>query len=146
LSHGKAGVHLARVLQYLECPQYLRKALFPIHPDLKYAGLLNPLDAPHHLRSNEPSKYREGVATKLMCEDGTYVDVGLHKPVKVDLKVEPGTRVTVELGPKVKQPEEGGGTGRLVSPRTPREEADLYWGYEVNNSKFLIQYFFGIWT
>ena len=31
--------YLAINLQYLESPQYLRKALFPIHPDLKNAGL-----------------------------------------------------------------------------------------------------------
>ena len=31
---------LARILQYLECPQYLRKNFFPKHPDLKYAGSL----------------------------------------------------------------------------------------------------------
>lgn len=43
-------LQLARILQYLECPQYLRKFFFPIHRDLKYTGLLNPLDAPHHLR------------------------------------------------------------------------------------------------
>lgn len=30
--------YLAINLQYLECPQYLRKSLFPIHPDLKNAG------------------------------------------------------------------------------------------------------------
>ncbi len=48
-------------LEYLECPQYLRKDLFPVHKDLKNAGLLNPLDTPHHLRANEFSKYREGI-------------------------------------------------------------------------------------
>jgi len=47
------NVFLARVLQYLETPQYLRKALFPMHKDLRYAGLLNPLDAPHHVRDNQ---------------------------------------------------------------------------------------------
>ncbi len=30
-----------------------RRALIPMHPDLKYAGVLPPLDAPHHLRSTE---------------------------------------------------------------------------------------------
>lgn len=49
---------LARILQYLECPQYLRKTLFPIHQSLQYAGLLNPLDAPHHLRANDESLFR----------------------------------------------------------------------------------------
>lgn len=29
---------LAKVLEYLECPQYLRKAFFPPQPDLKFAG------------------------------------------------------------------------------------------------------------
>ena len=52
---------LARILQYVECPQYLRKRLFPMHPDLQFAGLLPPLDAPHHLRRGDVSCYREGV-------------------------------------------------------------------------------------
>lgn len=51
-------VQLARILQYLECPQYLRKFFFPIHNDLKYAGILNPLDAPHHLRQDNDFVFR----------------------------------------------------------------------------------------
>jgi len=35
---GNANVQLARILQYLECPQYLRKSFFPKHVDLQYAG------------------------------------------------------------------------------------------------------------
>merc|ERR1740131_735494 len=60
-SSSKGVVQLARILQYLECPQYLRKHFFPIHDDLKYAGVLNPTDMPHHLRQEEESLYREGV-------------------------------------------------------------------------------------
>lgn len=51
-------VQLARILQYLECPQYLRKHFFPIHNDLKFAGILNPLDAPHHLRQHNEFIFR----------------------------------------------------------------------------------------
>lgn len=51
-------LQLARILQYLECPQYLRKYFFPIHRDLKYTGLLNPLDAPHHLRQQSEFIFR----------------------------------------------------------------------------------------
>lgn len=51
-------LQLARILQYLECPQYLRKFFFPIHRDLKYTGLLNPLDAPHHLRQQNDFIFR----------------------------------------------------------------------------------------
>lgn len=32
------AILLAKVLEYLECPQYLRKAFFPPQPDLKFAG------------------------------------------------------------------------------------------------------------
>lgn len=31
-------IMLAKILQYLDCPQYLRKSLFPQQPDLKFAG------------------------------------------------------------------------------------------------------------
>ena len=55
---------LARILQYCECPQYLRRRLFPVHPDLQFAGLLPPLDAPHHLRRGDTSAFREGVVVE----------------------------------------------------------------------------------
>lgn len=51
-------LQLARILQYLECPQYLRKFFFPLHRDLKFTGLLNPLDAPHHLRQQNDFIFR----------------------------------------------------------------------------------------
>uniref|UniRef100_A0A8C1E9T7 SPOUT domain containing methyltransferase 1 n=1 Tax=Cyprinus carpio TaxID=7962 RepID=A0A8C1E9T7_CYPCA len=38
---GQACVQLARILQYLECPQYLRKSFFPKHKDLQFAGDLD---------------------------------------------------------------------------------------------------------
>lgn len=57
-SETKCCVQLARILQYLECPQYLRKFFFPLHNDLKFTGLLNPLDAPHHLRQQSEFVFR----------------------------------------------------------------------------------------
>ena len=35
------NILLARILQYLECPQYLRKNFFPKHSDLQYAGTIH---------------------------------------------------------------------------------------------------------
>jgi len=55
---------LARILQYIECPQYLRRKFFPMHPDLQFAGLLPPLDAPHHLRRGDVAAFREGVVVE----------------------------------------------------------------------------------
>jgi predicted SPOUT superfamily RNA methylase MTH1 len=92
-------IFMNRILQYLETPQYLRKALFPMHPDLKYAGLLNPLDCPHHIKSNEASVYREGVVTDrpLKENEGSHVYVGLQKDVIIDKLLQPGVRVTVKI-------------------------------------------------
>ena len=52
---------LYHLLSYLETPPFLRKSLFPIHPNLRTAGTLPSLDMPHHLRSDEQCQYREGV-------------------------------------------------------------------------------------
>ena len=75
---------MARVLQYCECPQYLRRQFFPMHPDLQFTGLLAPVDAPHHVRANDHSKYREGVVLKKTSKDGgTLVNCGIrNRPVE----------------------------------------------------------------
>merc|ERR1712045_740812 len=52
---------MARLLQFCDCPQYLRKHFFPMNADLQFAGLLPPLDAPHHVRVGDKSVFREGV-------------------------------------------------------------------------------------
>ncbi len=36
------------ILRYLDTPQYLRRNLFPQRQELRYAGLLHPIRAPHH--------------------------------------------------------------------------------------------------
>ncbi|KAH0543047.1 hypothetical protein FGG08_002560, partial [Glutinoglossum americanum] len=55
---------LTHLLAYLETPPYLRRHLFPLHPNLRFAGQLPSLDMPHHLRGGEWSAggWREGVA------------------------------------------------------------------------------------
>jgi predicted SPOUT superfamily RNA methylase MTH1 len=128
-------VFLARILQYLETPQYLRKQLFPMHADLAMASLLNPLDAPHHVRADEESAYREGVVAKRPVsvregqEGGCWVNIGLKNEAFVPRSIAPGTRVTVHI------PQVSGSTsrksvaGRAVSSATPREKHGLYWGY-----------------
>ncbi|KAE8593072.1 hypothetical protein XENTR_v10018967 [Xenopus tropicalis] len=96
---GQACVQLARILQYLECPQYLRKSFFPKHPDLQFAGLLNPLDSPHHVRIDEESEYREGVVLDRPTKSGkgSFVNCGMRKEVQIDRQLQTGVRVTVKL-------------------------------------------------
>lgn len=120
---------LARILQYLECPQYLRKEFFPKHHDLDYAGLLNPLDAPHHMRQQDDGQFREGIVINQPAKNGCYVNVGLLKNVKVDRPLQPGVRVTVEMLPS--PPESKRLFGRVVPPTRPKKETGVYWGYSV---------------
>lgn len=117
---------LTRILQYMECPQYLRKHLFPVHEDLRCAGLLNPLDCPHHLRRSEESPFREGVVTSLPPAKGKYslVNIGLQREVRADRQLTPGVRVTLRM-------DFDGRHGQVVPPRTPRAETGTYWGYSV---------------
>ncbi|XP_060814954.1 putative methyltransferase C9orf114 homolog [Bombus pascuorum] len=126
-----ACLQLARILQYLECPQYLRKYFFPIHKDLQYAGVLNPLDAPHHLRQQDISLYREGVVTNKPVKfgKGSHVNVGLLNDVSVDKVLTDGLRVTVKI-PK-DQPNPKKIKGFIVPPDVPRSDTGIYWGYTV---------------
>lgn len=133
IKKGSANVQLARVLQYLECPQYLRKSFFPQHRDLQYAGLLNPLDTPHHMRAADQCIYREGVVLDKPVKKGrgSYVNVGLDKvEVQIDKLIQPGVRVTVKLDTS-DITDKKKITGKVVSPKTPRLEAGKYWGYSV---------------
>jgi len=132
------NLFLARVLQYLECPAYMRNSLFEVHPDLKYADLLNPLDPPHHMKQEELSRYRDGVVVdKDTGEDEScFVDIGLGRFCKIDKKLEPGTRVTVRVFKK------GEGSidikGAVVPRGTPRVRMRFpNWGYTVRLAKGL---------
>lgn len=140
---------LMHLLSYLETPPFLRKYLFPMHPDLKLAGSLPSLDMPHHLRRDDWCPYREGVTVEKQTEDQTkkkkrrkeeteteqmcLVDVGLPQKVSVPATIPPNARVTVRL------PEDPGESsahadpimGTAVAPSEPREKAGYYWGYNV---------------
>ncbi|XP_075971522.1 28S rRNA (uridine-N(3))-methyltransferase [Anticarsia gemmatalis] len=137
----KSCVQLARILQYLECPQYLRKHFFPLHKDLEFAGLLNPLDAPHHLRMSNDFQFREGITMnkKVKPGKGSQVNVGLLQDVSTDKLLNPGIRVTVRMLPT----QEGSKKfkGKIVSLTTPRAETGVYWGYTVRIANNLSQVF-----
>lgn len=131
-SEDKYAVFLARILQYLETPQYLRKTMFPMHNDLKNVGLTAPTDMPHHVRAEEWCKFREGVVLKRPTKEGSkvsWVNVGLSKDVAIDTAIQPGVRVTVELDEATKDFKIMRGTA--VPPTAPRNKEGLYWGYQV---------------
>ncbi|CAO1619806.1 unnamed protein product [Sympodiomycopsis kandeliae] len=145
-----ASSFMAMILQYLETPQYLRKQLFPMHPNLRLAGLLPPLDCPHHLRFEEESPYREGLvidephwarkAGHQILPGSVWVNVGSRDPIQChNTSSSPpdiGTRVTVEMPSRSSD-----STGKLVSPRAPIQQKGLYWGYSVRVCSSLSQVF-----
>lgn len=136
-------LQLARILQYLECPQYLRKYFFPLHKDLQYAGVLNPLDAPHHLRQQDESLFREGVVTNkpIKYNKGSQVNCGLVNDVHVDKVLNSGLRVTVKIPPGQENPKRLHGS--VVPPSLPRRETGIYWGYSVRLANNVSEIFSG---
>lgn len=139
-------IQLARILQYLECPQYLRKSFFPIHHDLKYSGVLNPLDAPHHLRQQNSFQYREGVVIEKKAKPGcSYVNAGLLQDVRIDKALQPGIRVTVKLQSNQNNDHSKESRKKLlgvvVAPDEPRRKCGVYWGYTVRIAHSLLEVF-----
>ena len=155
----KCVQHLTKILEYLECPQYLRKYLFPIQKDLEYAGLLNPLDCIHHLKSHELSlPYREGIVLNKPIKDkannGSFIYVGIDNEVQINNILKPNVRVTVKFDPSIltgnDDATEGSATKRrrvkklkgiAVSPHEPRTNMGLYWGYTVRSAGSLSKVF-----
>ncbi|KAK4302775.1 hypothetical protein Pmani_025158 [Petrolisthes manimaculis] len=117
------------LLEYQECPQYLRKHLFQYNAYLRSVGVLNALNSPHHLRFNQWCEYREGLVMEGGGKNLSYVDVGLGVDVSVDQKLKPGLRVTLKMPPETKEMKKPYGV--VVSPDEPREKAGYYWGYTV---------------
>ncbi|CRK94906.1 CLUMA_CG008398, isoform A [Clunio marinus] len=133
-------IQFARILQYLECPQYLRKFFFPLHNDLKFSGLLNPLDSQHHLRATSEFIYREGITTNKPHPKGSFVNVGLLNDVLVNKQLAENLRVTVKLPPNTELKSKKL-RGIVVSPSEPRRATGIYWGYNVRVANSISQVF-----
>jgi methyltransferase len=127
------NAYLVKQLEYMETPQYLRKLLFPLTQDLRFAGLQNPLDAPHHLRIFEDSSFREGVVVSENQKDETsnWVNCGLENWIDVAEKFPVLSRVTVRLDQDRKRKKKRNETigGKVVPRSTPTDEEGVYWGY-----------------
>ncbi|EEA06799.1 uncharacterized protein CMU_014750 [Cryptosporidium muris RN66] len=151
-------------LRYLETPQYLRKSLFKFEADLKFAGLQNPIDAPHHMRISEWLPYRQGVVVSkprlfkglIKSEhkkSGSWVNCGLPVEAWIDESLPDNTRITIKmidnsenLHKKLcdefsqKGKNEDSKTyfiGKVVSDETPRTKKGIYWGYKVRPANSL---------
>jgi len=121
----------AILLAYMETPQYLRKRLFKIKPELRYAGILPPLRTSHHplnrrIKNLKVGEYREGV-TVFRTKKGMLVDIGVEQPALIPNRRLPiGKRVTVKII-KVDK--------RVEVELANRDEIPEYWGYKVTVTK-----------
>jgi len=122
---------IATLLVYMETPQYLRKRLFKLRPELQYVGILPPLRTPHHpinrrMKNLKVGEYREGV-TLSRTKEGTLIDIGVEQPALiVNSQLLIGKRVTVKITKVEKQVEV-----ELAN----RDEMPIYWGYVVTVEK-----------
>ena len=122
---------IALLLKYLETPQYLRKALFKLEPDLQYAGILPPLRTPHHPLSGKTKhlqvgEYREGLVLSEQKE-GLAVDIGVQQPALLRQKqYAVGERLTLQVINV---------SGSVEVQPANREDIPVYWGYRVQVEK-----------
>jgi methyltransferase len=123
---------IALLLNYIETPQYLRKALFKIDPDLQYAGILPPLRTPHHpdsgkIKHLKVGEYREGLVVAER-KDGLTVDIGVGQPALLrQRQYRVGERLTLQVIKTV---------GDQIEVQTVnREDVPQYWGYTVRLEK-----------
>ena len=115
------ALYMKTILEYMDTPQYLRKQVFPITPELKNVGILPPLRTPHHPSSDDlhVGDYRKGL-TKKRVRKGTMVDIGVDQLAlcKEKLSVNKVLSFRIEkLGKEI-----------LIEPDEPDS---VYWGYEV---------------
>ncbi|UCG90097.1 MAG: hypothetical protein JSU57_06470 [Candidatus Heimdallarchaeota archaeon] len=121
---------ITRILQYIECPQYLRKRLFPLSRDTSAVGVLSPLATPHHIRSRElkPNEIRE--AAIFLNQNRVVADVGgtqlleVLSPPKKSL-----LNKTLRVTTKIQKFKEG--YKAIVLHEPPK---NIYWGFSVHPS------------
>jgi predicted SPOUT superfamily RNA methylase MTH1 len=118
---------IAKLLNYIETPQYLRKTLYKIEPDLQYAGILPPLRTPHHPISGKNrdlkiGEYREGVILN-QTKEGLIVDIGVQNTALLrERQFSIGERLTVQIITK---------GDRIEVQAVNRDFIPSYWGFRV---------------
>jgi len=120
---------ISLLLRYLETPQYLRKRLFELKPELQFAGILPPLRTPNHpqqgnIRSLKVGDYREGIVIS-KNEKAILADIGAEKPAALisNNQAEVNQRLTLKIV-RVK-------ADQVEVQVASKEEVPEYWGYEV---------------
>ncbi|MHA1976148.1 MAG: putative RNA uridine N3 methyltransferase [Candidatus Hodarchaeales archaeon] len=121
---------ITRILKYVECPQYLRKRLFPLSRDTAAVGILSPLAIPHHAKTRDLQHNEIREAAIFLNQNRVVADVGGIELLEVEgwkksLK-EKTIRVTVQIL-HVK--------GKFKAKILSKPPTNEYWGYSVSASQ-----------
>ena len=129
-NQAKEADLVASILTYMDIPQYLRKMLVKIDPQLSFVGILPPLRSPHHLFSKKQEELKVGMfrqGTIIDSKNGhSLVDIGVGKPVIIEESLTKRQMITVKLtiiGEK------------LTAVKLDESEIRIYWGFNVTVTK-----------
>jgi methyltransferase len=120
------------ILRYLDTPQYLRRELFPRQRELRYAGLLPPVRAPHHkewldMKAVKNGEIRVGVVVRI--KNKLFVNVGIDEPVRLEGLAHAGAKLNVRL--KSTYP-------NISAVEVDRHDINFhYWGFLVHGASSL---------
>jgi len=111
------------ILTYMDTPQYLRRKVFPLSPNLEHVGVLPPLRTPHHpIGKPYIDEYRQGLTLK-RTRKGTLVDIGANRPALCKEKLTVNKILTFKIIKHDKN--------IIVEPEEPE---NVYWGYKVKDT------------
>jgi len=113
---------LKLLMEYLNTAPYLRRRVYRIRRELRYAGILPPLNIPTHpeSRSVDVEHHREGLV--LESDRGSLIEAGLGRPIRVRKRLRVGSRVVLKITPR--------GNGFRVSAIS-RRRSEVYPGFRV---------------
>lgn len=126
---------MKRLLEYMDTPQYLRKALFPLDTSLVYAGLLHPLRTPHHPTARKVQDLRIGDIRKGVVVETrggrAWIDIGVEEPISL-VSAEPirDRRRSVRITQTKPRPE-----FEIIEDK----KVPLYWGFDVTTARSLLE-------
>jgi predicted SPOUT superfamily RNA methylase MTH1 len=109
------------IFDYMNTAPYLRKRLYPVTPELRFAGLLPPLNIPSHPSSDGPPVENFELRQGLVVKKGTayFVEAGTQKPIKLKNPRRPGSKVLLLSG-KIK--------GRLKFKLVSKSKLEFFTG------------------
>jgi len=109
------------VMDYLNTAPYLRRRVYELRPELRYAGVLPPLNIPTHPERQglDYPHYREGLVVSSGRD--AVIEAGVGRPIRVRRRLSAGSRVVLKVEPG------GGGEPRITV--YSRRRCEVYAGF-----------------